>query len=119
MNIFNLIKAVLFTKEKLSFDIENENTVVPYMVNRWLSFYSPDIANIINITTNRFSSTFTDKNVYVNFLCNILPQKKSKIINYIKRKKEEKSEEDEKIGLLAKRLEISKREINEYILWHK
>ena len=119
MSIFDLLKNILYSKEKISIDVDSESSVVPFMINRWLSFHSPDIANIINLTTNRFGSIFIEKNQFVAFLKNILPTKKFKIINYIKRKKDEAVEEDFRLGLLSKKLEISKREINEYILWLK
>jgi hypothetical protein len=52
--IFNYIDSVLFTKKKLNNLNEGETQFNLFMVNRWCSMYSPDIAQIINQTSNQY-----------------------------------------------------------------
>jgi hypothetical protein len=77
--------------------------------------YSPDITQIINETTNRYKEIFSLKQDQYNYIFNILPKVKKKRINYIKKIKSEEEKQDENIPILAKNLEISQREVKEYI----
>lgn len=113
--IFNYIDSVLFFKQKLNKLNEDETQFNLYMLNRWCSMYSPDVAQIINETTNRYKELFTLKQDQYNFAFNILPKVKKKRINYIKKIKSEEEKEDEMIPLTAKGMEISQREVKEYI----
>jgi hypothetical protein len=113
--IFNYIDSVLFTKQKLNKLNEEETQFNLYMLNRWCSMYSPDMAQIINETTNRYKEIFSLKQDQYNYLFNILPRVKKKRINYIKKVKSEEEKEDENILIIANNLEISQREIKEYI----
>jgi hypothetical protein len=115
--IFNYIDSVLFAKQKINKLNEEETQFNLYMVNRWCSMYSPDIARIINETTNRYKEVFSLKQDQYNYIFNILPKVKRKRINYIKKVKseEEEEKEDYDVSILAKNLEISEREVKEYI----
>lgn len=113
--IFNYIDSVLFSKEKLNKLNEDETQFNLYMLNRWCSMYSPDITQIINETTNRYRETFSLKQDQYNFALNIFPKVKKKRINYIKKVKSEEQKEDEMIPIFAKNMELSQREIREYI----
>ena len=44
MNIFSHLNSILFTKKP----IEEFDDYVPYMIHRWTSMYSPEMAQIIN-----------------------------------------------------------------------
>jgi hypothetical protein len=112
--IFDFLNSILFSKKKICINDENKNTYVPYLINRWLSFYSKDITNIINQSVNRYTNLTRDE--HYAFLKNILPKLPFKRLEYVKKKKEEKTKQDEMVDLLAKNLELSKREINQYIL---
>lgn len=116
-NIFDFINSLIFSKKRITFNDENKTGYVPFMINRWCSFYSKDLANIINQTVNKF--TFLNKEEHYSFLYNFLPKVKFSKINYIKKKDKTTDKEDENISMLAKNLELSKREINHYILCHK
>lgn len=83
------------------------------MINRWCTMYNKDLANIVNITTNKYTNL--SKEEHFNFLRNFLPKLPFKRIEYIKKKNSEKEETSE-IAMLAKNLELSKREINHYII---
>lgn len=113
--IFNYIDSVLFTKQKLNKLNEDETQFNLYMLNRWCSMYSPDMAHIINETTNRQKELFTLKQDQYNYVLNILPKVKKKRINYIKKIKSEEEKEDETIPITAKVMEISQREVRNYI----
>ena len=113
--IFNYIDSVLFTKQKLNKLNEDETQFNLYMLNRWCSMYSPDVTQIINETTNRYKEVFSLKQDQYNYILNILPKVKRKRIDYIKKIKTEEKEKDENIPIIAKTLEISEREVKEYI----
>ena len=113
--IFNYIDSVLFTKQKLNKLNEDETQFNLYMLNRWCSMYSPDVTQIINETTNRYKEVFSLKQDQYNYILNILPKVKKRRINYIKKIKTEEKEKDENIPIIAKTLEISEREVKEYI----
>lgn len=113
--IFNYIDSVLFNKKKLNTINEGETQFNYYMVGRWCSMYSPDICEILNQTTNLYGKAFSTKQEQYEFLLNILPKVKKKRINYLKKNKEEKTQENTEAKNLSKALELSEREIKEYI----
>lgn len=111
--IFNFIDSVLFNKKKLNTINEGETQFNLYMVNRWCSMYSSDVAQIINETSNKYGKLFQTKQEQYEFVLNMLPRVKKKRINYIKKIKEEAKQEDTDLVLLAKAMETSKREVEE------
>jgi len=113
-NIFDFLNSILFSKKKISINEENKNTYVPFLINRWLSFYSKDVCNIVNQSVNKFSN-FSKEEHYL-FLKNMLPKLPLKRLDYVKKKKNDNNDSDDNVSMLAKNLEISKREINQYIL---
>lgn len=76
--------------------------------------HSPSMATIINNTANWLYSTFETKQQYYKFISTIIPRVPFKRIHYIKKKKVENDDELENIELIAKRLELSQREIKSY-----
>ena len=88
--IFNYVDSVLFSKKKLNTINEGETQFSLYMLNRWCSMYSPDIAQIINETTNRYTKAVTLKQDQYEFSYNILPKCKKRKIDYLKKNKIEK-----------------------------
>ena len=113
--IFNFIDSVLFTKKKLNTINEGETQFNLYMLNRWCSMYSSDIAQILNETTNKYGKLFQTKQEQYDFILNMLPRVKKKRLNYIKKVKEESKKEDTELALIAKAMEMSKRELEENI----
>lgn len=113
--IFNFIDSVLFTKKKLNTINEGETQFNLYMLNRWCSMYSSDIAQILNETTNKYGKLFQTKQEQYDFILNMLPRVKKKRLNYIKKVKEETKKEDTELALIAKAMEMSKRELEENI----
>ena len=63
MNFFQLQNKLFYSKKDNAdvLDTEGEQNFVPFLFNRWLSFYNNDMAVFTNDTLNRFSSIFEDK----------------------------------------------------------
>lgn len=106
MTIFDYIKDITTTKKgNLPLD-----DYVPFLVNRWIAFINPTVAEFINSNLN--SKIFLeDKNMHYQTLVSLFPRMaKCPRIIYIKKVKEKEQEEDKRIKLLAQALEISERE---------
>jgi len=115
MTIFDFISSVLFTKKQNCLNtVDEEGEFSPYMLNRWCSMYSPTVATFSNVL-NKYLGVFDNKRDLYNLFVAVMPKVSSKRISYIKKGKEEKKEENNDIVMLANNLEISKREINQYI----
>jgi hypothetical protein len=97
LTIFDYIDSLLFSKKEIEIAYEDATQFNAFMLNRWLSFYSPDMAAYINATGNSYASLFIDKNDLYKYYYNILPKCKFKRIAYIKKvkEKEEKDKEQE------------------------
>ena len=116
MTIFNIINDVLFYKKgNVLSNIDDESQFNGYMINRWTSMYSPEMATIINYTSNKYYSIFEVKRDQYKFLCSILPRVKPRRIFYIKKTSKTNDNIDKAVEMLSNSLEISKREINYYI----
>lgn len=115
MTIFDCLNDILFTKRgKLLQNVDDEPAFNQYMINRWASMYSPEIATLVNNTVNWLYNTFETKQQYYRFVSRVFPRLKFKRIHYIKKNKEQQQEQPDNVALLAKRLEISQREIKCY-----
>jgi len=117
IKIFDFINDILFSKKGSIIDtIDNQSQYNPYMINRWLSMYSPDIAQLINSTVNKWHSIFETKKDNYRLLITLIPKSKWRKINYIKKKTKTSNSEKEQddVPLLAKNLELSEREVNMY-----
>lgn len=113
MNIFKYLNNILHSKKLESKDtIEYEQDYQPYLINRWVSMYSPDMCTIINHTANNLHTILTNKLTHYKFLHNILPRCKFKRISYIK--KQPKQSENETYSMIASGVELSVREIKSY-----
>lgn len=110
--IFNYVDSILFDKQHLDDVKYDENQYNSYMVNRWCSMCTTDSAEIINETTNRYWSVYMQKQDHYEFLLNLMPVQRRKKLNYIKKIKEDVDKKtNENIQLVAKRMELSTREI--------
>ena len=119
MNIFDQIRDIICDKQnKLSEDCETEKEFIPYMTQRWLSFYSVQFAQLLNSSTNILWKAVDDKQIWYKLFTGIIPKSKVKNIKYIKKNKEEKEKmniDKDIITYLAQRCERSKREVKEYL----
>ena len=110
--IFDFINGALFTKTSSLENVDDEMSFSMFMLNRWCSMYSPDMAIIVNDTSNRYYRSFDTKADQLAFCTAIFPRVKFKKIAYIKKAKAEKQskEADTSIEHYAKSHEISTRE---------
>jgi hypothetical protein len=110
MNIFDHLNNIQTIKEgKIHYE-----SYTPYMINRWMSHYSDNLAIKINSTVNTFGVCF-NKEEHYKLMCTITPKTKySKRLNYIK-KAAKKDNEKEDIKTLASNLQISQRELKEML----
>jgi len=116
--MFDYINKVLYkTKGPDTSNIKESEEFVPYMVQRWCSMYSPQIASLINCTSNRLWSALDDKELWFNYMHGVIPPCKFKRISYIKKKKDTESvaKNKETVLKVANSLEISSREVSQYI----
>jgi hypothetical protein len=116
--IFDYLDSILNHKRRIG-DIEyEENQYNNFMCNRWLSMHSDVVAEVINDTTNKYWSQMTSSTEHYDFVRNLLPKYSKRKINYIKKIKkikEEKSDAVDHTANIAKRVELSTREIKQYM----
>ena len=111
--IFDFIEATIFTKNKeLLQSSDDEKEFSPYMVNRWLSMYSPQMCNVVNETTNKYSVIFDNKKDLFDFYVSVLPSVSFKRVSYIKKSSKE-DKEFKHIDLIANTRQTSQREVIE------
>ncbi len=116
MNFFQLQNKLFYSKktEAGELDAEGEQAFVPFLFNRWLSFYNQNMCIFTNETLNKFSTIFENKQDTYKLYYNIIPRLKWQKIKYIKKKKKE--EEDKiNLALIAKNKNISIRELKQYL----
>ena len=117
MTIFEQLKDIIETKENLlENSLEDESEFVPYLTQRWLSMFSPNYANIMNLSTNRMWRSMEDKQMWYKYFLCIIPKTHNRRIKYIKKpSKKRVAPNTEIIDFLAQEMELSKREIKLYI----
>ena len=117
LNIFQILNDIIVTKKgNLLDNVEDEDQFIPFIVCRWLSMYSTEYAQIINETTNKHYNIFDTKKEWYEYLIRVLPKGSPGRIHYIKKeKRKELNNFDEIVKFLAKRFEISRREVEQYL----
>lgn len=86
MNIFEAIDAVAFSKKSQATEnMEAESNWQPYMLNRWLSMLDGSAATIVNETVNKWHQVFSNKQDYLKFMTQVMPQYRKQRIHYIKK----------------------------------
>jgi len=116
MNFFQIQNKLFYSKKDDAgfLDQEGESAFVPFLLNRWLSFYSKDTPHFVNETLNRYTGLFEDKQQLYRLYYNLIPRLKFKRIQYIKKVKKDKEEEVD-YALFAKSNNISIRELKQYV----
>lgn len=116
MTIFNILSDILYTKNKSSLcNIDDESIFSPFLINRWISMYSSNTAKLCNII-NKYIGIFEDKKSLYSLFMILFPKVSNKKINYIKKVKEDKGEDNKALlTMIAKNRELSTREICKYI----
>tara|TARA_R110002051_G_C8580919_1_gene477247 strand:- start:91 stop:450 length:360 start_codon:yes stop_codon:yes gene_type:complete len=115
MNFFQLQNKLFYSKKDEAgyLDTEGEQAFVPFLFNRWLSFYNNNMSVFVNETFNRFGNIFDNKQDAYKLYFHLIPRLKWKKISYIKKKKKEEQEVD--LAAIAKNKNISVRELKMYI----
>jgi hypothetical protein len=118
--LFTHINNIIHFKKRGDVDlVDSDPSYNNYMMNRWISMYSPQMATIINYTTNIYYSIINSKSDHLKLMLNVIPKSKIYRINYIKKKKVTKDNDiNDIIKYLAEQLELSEREIKYYIDSH-
>lgn len=121
MNFFDLLRKLIFSKKTIAEDLDNEGLqqFVPYMLNRWVSFYGKPQAVFVNETFNKFAGLFDDKNEQYKLYYHLLPTSKYKKIEYVKKKKEKEEKVDDSVPIIARNQMISQREVRMYLDFNK
>ena len=96
MTIFQYLNSILFSKQKIDINCDDESQFNLFMVNRWTSMYSKELNEYINETTNKYWNLFDDKLSQYNYIYSVLPRLKFKRLNYLKKIKKEKKSKEEK-----------------------
>jgi hypothetical protein len=119
MNFFQLQNKLFYSKKDTAgyLDAEGEEVFVPFLMNRWLSFYDKGLTVFTNETLNKYCGVFDDKQRVYRYYFNIIPRLRFKRISYIKKIKKNKEEAEEECNLLliAKSNNISVRELKQYM----
>lgn len=116
MTIFDYLNDILFTKRGNSLqNVDEESSFNQYMINRWSSMHSPVMATLVNNTTNWLYSVFETKQQYYRFVSKVWPRLQFKRIHYIKKTKDDTVDIEQNVEVLAKRMQLSTREIRDYL----
>jgi len=122
MNFFQLQNKLFYSKKDVAGDLdtEGEQSFAPFLINRWLAFYSKEMSIFTNETLNKYCGIFEEKQKMYEMYFYLIPRLRFKKITYIKKTKKEKEtdkekEEDDKLTMFAKNNHLSKRELKQYI----
>ena len=120
MTIFNVLNSLFYSKKRIEITSDNENIFSLFMVNRWMSMYSPELLKIINETSNSYWSIFETKRETYDWLYALFPRLRFKRVAYIKKKKKgsddkDAIEQDALIATIATSHELSQREVKMYM----
>ena len=105
--IFTYINGVLYKNTKnIPVDKDSDTSYSSYMLCRWMSMYSPEVATLINDTANWLYPIFTTKTESYIFLDNMIPRQSFKRINYIKKPKQDNNNDYRKLDSYWKELGV-------------
>lgn len=93
MTIFDILKSLL-VKDKIELNCDEESQFSSFMVNRWLSFYSPEVASYINAFCNTYQGNQNSKQDQFNYIFHVVPKLKFKRLEYVKKVKKEPKEKE-------------------------
>ena len=115
--MFDHLNSILYKKNKEPIDTINENKdFQPFLIQRWCSMYSTSICSLVNETTNRYWKSYENNSDWYTALNTVIPTCKFKRISYIKKTKKDTVKKSNEVVLkIANNLEISSREVNQYI----
>jgi len=109
------VKNIFFPFLNWILKIDSKKPEIPknisYMTNRWLSMTSKPIAQIVNMTTNKWN--ISDEEFLAKFYYKVIP-KHTKKIQYIKKSNKGVEESDPNLDNLCSVMEISRKELEMY-----
>ena len=106
MTIFDYFKTIIVTKK----EEEQLDQYVPFLITRWLSFINPTICMCLNVANRQVF--LESKELHYKLLISLFPKMKyTPRINYVKKVKQEKHEENKQVRVLAEQFELSTKEI--------
>lgn len=125
MNFFETNNALLFSKKSADAceDYETWQSFSPFMVNRYLSCYSPDMAVFANDTVNRYSQVSDDRTAVYRMYHYLIPKLKFKRINYVTKKNKKANSKDQDkdntdYSIYARNNCLSKREVEASVAFY-
>jgi hypothetical protein len=97
-------------------NLNEDKEFQPFLIQRWCTMYSTSVTSLVNDSTNRYWKIYENNKDWYAALDSIIPTCRFKKISYIKKtKKEIVKKSNETILKVANNLEISSREVNQYI----
>lgn len=114
LTIFDYLEQVFITKKN---NIINDGDNFPYyMIQRWGTMHSPQLALLLNQWCNPYYRSMEDSRMQYDFVKSITPKLKNSKWKYIKKTEREKTKEKQKytkedIGTLCKYLEMSRKDV--------
>ena len=113
----NLFPFLNWVFKKTSIQPDENDIPSIFITNRWLSMVDPSLAQIVNVTFNRwtYKTLISKENLLAGKIYRTLLPRISKKINYIKKPTQtNKADEVDNIETLANNMEISVRELHIY-----
>jgi len=113
-NLFPFLNWIL---KKNSVQPDENDIPSIFITNRWLSMIDPSLAQIVNVTFNRwtYKTLIAKENLLAGKIYRTLLPRISKKINYIKKSTQtNKVDEVDNMETLANNMEISVRELHIY-----
>lgn len=117
--LFDFLKDILYKKSGNILNLESEQEFQPYMLQRWISFYSQNYVPLLNKTLNVLYKSFDTKYDWYKIFLTTIPRTIFKKIKYVKKQKQKKQPDlDNLYTYLSKQYQLSKREVEFYINDH-
>jgi hypothetical protein len=116
--MFTHLNNILYKKhsDKELVNINEDKEFQPFLIQRWCTMYSASITSLVNDTTNRYWRVLENNRDWYSALDTVIPTCRFKKISYIKKTKKEVIKKSNEVVLkVANNLEISSREVNQYI----
>lgn len=111
-NNFEIIDNILFRKKQIDLYLGDECS--PWVINKGVSFHTPLLASMVNMTTNLYHEVL-DKQEQIDLLNLMIPKMKYSKSKWIKSVKAKKDANSENMIGLARNLEISISELRDIL----
>lgn len=114
--MFNYVNEILYKQKESNFNnVDEDKEFQPFLIQRWCTMHSTPVAELINMSSNRYWSTYTSNKEWFIALKSTIPACKFKRLNYLKKNKKVALKNKDNLNKIANNLEISSRELNLYI----